>query len=90
MKNQKLFCVSNWTSYSIVKAFNHHDALSRVYNKTQYVKIEQSELTESTVTHAMSCEYSDLLSIFFNNCDNDADRVLLMNELISTCHYQTK
>lgn len=87
MKSKKLFIVSDWKSYAVAEACNHRGALEKVYPSKNYRLIPSNELTEQSVTHAMTCEYNRKNMSRFNSCSDETNIVLLMNELNETQHY---
>lgn len=88
MVSKKLFCVTDWKSYAIVEAESHESAISLVFIRKSYRCIPHQELTESSVTHAMSCEYSGIIKFLLEKCRSNLDKVLIMGNRPETQHFQ--
>ncbi|CAH6811715.1 conserved hypothetical protein [Vibrio chagasii] len=88
MKSKRLFVVSDWETYSVAEAFDHHGAIEKVYPSKNYRLISKTELTEHTVTHAMCCEYTAQNMDEFNSCFDESAIVLMMDGMDETLHYQ--
>ncbi|KAB0289276.1 hypothetical protein F2P58_09350 [Vibrio fortis] len=88
MKDKKLYIVSDWSTFSVAEAHDHYSALEKVYASKNYRLIPRKELSEYSVSHAMSCEYTRENMAKFNNCPDETGIVLLMDQLAETHHYQ--
>lgn len=80
--------MTDWSTYKIVVASDSCAAIHKSYKDKNFRLIGYEELDDQTVTHAMCCEYSDYMKIKFQSCTDDMDRILLMNILPQTQHYQ--
>lgn len=87
MKN-KLFSVSDWSKYQIIKAIDANSAVQLAHSRKNYALIPSNELTEYTVSNVMCCEYSGALKHRLDACITDIDRILLMDMAPETQHYQ--
>lgn len=90
MTDSKLFSVTDWSSYKIVRATNANTAVQMVHKRKSYKVIPREELTEFTVTHIMCCEYSGETKQRLSKCVSDVDRILLMDMSLETSHYQIR
>lgn len=88
MNNNKAFSVTNWNTYQIIKATDAASAVAKAYPQKVYRLIPPPELTENTVTHIMCCEYEGNSKSRINSCTNDIDKILLMDSMKETFHYQ--
>ncbi|CAK1694493.1 conserved hypothetical protein [Vibrio crassostreae] len=84
----KLFSVTDWSKYQIIKAMDANSAVQRAHSRKNYTLIPSNELTEYTVTNVMCCEYSGALKHRLDACITDIDRILLMDMSPETQHYQ--
>lgn len=88
MSDLRVFLVTDWKTCVIVRAISHSEAISNVFSKKQYRRISDVELTEDTVTHAMSCEYTGIIEFLLERSKSDVERVLIMDNRPETHHFQ--
>lgn len=89
MTESNLFCVTDcWTNYQVVRATNANSAVHKVFYKKNYKLIPSNKLTDQTVIHVTCCPYVGVNRERIDSCSNDIDRILLIDILFDTKHYQ--
>ncbi|UPQ89903.1 hypothetical protein [Vibrio sinaloensis] len=91
MTNQQpmsLFSVSDWRSYHLVRAISPQDALKQAFGDKLFQIIDNSELNDDTVVHAMCCEYKAEVESALESLYRDLDRVLWLDAYPNTLRYQ--
>ncbi|NVD07897.1 hypothetical protein FCU94_13480 [Vibrio sp. JPW-9-11-11] len=83
----KLFSVTDWKSYYLVKANSADEAVKNTYSKT-FTRIDNSTLTDETVVHAMCCEYQAGVETILESMTQNIDRVLWLDAYPDTLRYQ--
>lgn len=83
-----LFSVSDWHTYHLVQASNPSDALMQVFGDKQFQIIDDSEINDDTVVHAMCCEYKANVESALESMSRDIDRVLWLDAYPNTLRYQ--
>lgn len=78
-----LYCVSDWSNYILVHASSPEEAISHLTNRSLK---RISNVTDDSVSLVMCCLYEHLEHIL-ENCTDDMQRVLILNEYPHTIHF---
>ncbi|MEH0741177.1 hypothetical protein H4F05_06580 [Vibrio cholerae] len=81
----KIYAISDWANYKLVKAQSPIDAAKSM--KQRDLKWIEHPSGES-VTHVMVVEFSGYNETMLLKCKDDMQRVLLLNNLDDTYHFQ--
>jgi hypothetical protein len=84
----KLFCVSNWYDYALVRALSPQAAVHQRYSSKTFVLLDNLHVDEDTAVSAMCCEYSGFVEDCLEQCQHDMDRVLWLDMYPDTLRYQ--
>lgn len=84
----KLYCVTNWSDYSLVKARSPEEAVHQTYPVNTFVLMDNRQLSEDTAVSVMCCEYSGFVENNLEQLPKDYDRVLWLHLYPDTLRYQ--
>lgn len=81
----RTYAVSDWSNYKLVDA-NSPILAARAIKDSPLTWIAHP--SDDTVTHVMVVEYSGYNETILMKCSDDMQRVLILNELDNTYHFQ--
>lgn len=83
-----LYCVTDWYNYQLVEANSPLHAAQQLTKRHDIREIHSDELTQSSVTCAMSVRYEGYIEGVLESCSDDMARVLILNQYKHTHHFQ--